>query len=497
MNSDNRRARIREEIKNTSRDAFILKEMKRLGFWPDDKEKPHVAEELIKRQQQLGQEIRELSKQARQYQDEEAVLNRYRKERLKKSRETQKANKKKREDERLVRKAAWKRQQQIDISYLGEHYSKNLHKKENNLERFAALGLPIIQDVRLLSVVLQTTVSELRFLAYFRQVSRVSHYLNYTIAKKDGSRRQISAPKPRLKKVQRAILDEILNKLSIDESAHGFCNNRSILTNAQPHINADVVVNFDLKDFFHSITYPRIWGLFRSLGFSDQLSTILALICSESEQNHVIVDGEKLCLSSIERHLPQGAPTSPAITNLICRKLDRRMAGVAKRLGFTYTRYADDMTFSGDQHARKKINALRWQVRAVVKSEDFALHPDKTHIMTNGMRKEVTGIVVNEKPAINRKKLKKFRALLHQIEHHGPQGKSWGESDDLFASIIGYARFVHMVNPEKGRIYLTKVNQLCSTHAPHLLPSKKKKKKNPEKHTPAINQKKKPWWRFW
>lgn len=497
MDSNERRAQLREEIRNSSRDAFILSEMKRLGFWPEGEDKPHVAEQLINRQRELGQEIRELTHQHRQYQNEESILNRYRKERLKKSRETQKANKKRREDERLVKKAAWKRTQQTDITFIGEHYSKNIHNKENNLERFAQLGLPIVQDVQLLCKVLNTTVSELRFLAYFRRVSTVSHYMNYTISKKDGSLRHISAPKPRLKKVQRAILDELLSKLTIDSSAHGFCTNRSILTNAKPHLSADVVINLDLKDFFPTITYPRIWGLFKSLGFSDQLSTILALICSQSDQSEVIVDDQHYHLSSIERHLPQGAPTSPAITNLICRRLDRRLTGVARKLGFQYTRYADDMTFSGSNDKRDKINALKWQIRAVLKSEDFILHPDKTHIMTNGMRKEVTGIVVNDKPSINRKKLKQFRALLHQIELNGPDGKSWGQSDDLFASIMGYARFVNMVDSKKGKKYLTQVKTICAKHAPHLVATKKKKILSSKKQDKNTNENKKPWWKFW
>ncbi|MCB0839893.1 MAG: RNA-directed DNA polymerase, partial [Bacteroidetes bacterium] len=335
-NSDqNRRENIRREIAQTSKDEFILKEMKRLGFWPNEEGKPRVEENLIKRQGELSREIADLSKKARIYQDREALLNKHRKERMHKSREKQKANKEKREAERLTKKEAWKEKQAKDIIYLGDKYSAGLKNKTNDLALLKKHQLPQIQNVLELAKCLKTNVSELRYLSYYRPVTKVSHYIRYALPKKNGGNRQISAPMPRLKTVQRAILDELLVKVPISQYANGFAPGRSIVTNASPHVNADLIVNMDLKDFFPTISYKRVWGMFKKLGFSDQNATVLALICTEPVEEKVEVDGEIYYISEGERVLPQGAPTSPAITNIICRRMDQRMAGIAKKLDFT------------------------------------------------------------------------------------------------------------------------------------------------------------------
>ena len=278
-------------------------------------------------------------------------------------------------------------------------------------------------------------------------------------------------------------LDELLVKVPISQYANGFAPGRSIVTNASPHVNADLIVNMDLKDFFPTISYKRVWGMFKKLGFSDQNATVLALICTEPVEEKVEVDGEIYYISEGERVLPQGAPTSPAITNIICRRMDQRMAGIAKKLDFTYTRYADDMTFSGPESSRQNLQKLLWQTKGVIKDEDFQIHPGKTRMMSNGNRKEVTGIIVNEKTTISRKKLKAFRALLFQIEKDGPKGKTWGESPDLMASILGFARYVYMVDKEKGKPLLERVKGIRQVYVP--------------KKTKTRGIENKPWWKFW
>ena len=486
--SSDRKAQIRKEINETSRQEFILKEMKRFGFWPDDEAEPHITETYIKRRSELSREVRELSKQNKAFLDKAAVLNKHKKERMKRSREKQKETKARREAERLAKKELWKDKQSKDIIFLGKKYSALLKNKTNNLEALQKNGLPKIANVEDLAKVLDTSVSELRFLAYHRFVSKISHYIRYAIPKKSGGVRNISAPMPRLKSVQRAILDQLLSKVSISEFAHGFASEKSIVSNAKPHLKADIVVNMDLKDFFPTLNYKRILGLIKKLGFSDQIAIILSLICTEPIEEKVKIDGEIFFINEGERLLPQGAPTSPMLTNIICYRMDQRMAGIARKLGFTFTRYADDMTFSGSEETRKNLKKLIWQTRAVIKDEGFNIHPDKTRIMANGNRKEVTGIVVNEKASVPRAKMKAFRALLFQIEKDGPNGKKWGDSSDLMASIMGFARYVYMVDPVKGKKYLQQVNAIHHKYAPKKLKSKKRKDSAGDK---------KPWWKFW
>ena len=225
-----------------------------------------------------------------------------------------------------------------------------------------------------------------------------------------------------------------------------------------------MVVNLDLRDFFPTVTYRRVKGLFRALGYSEQQATVLGLVCTEPEVDEVELDGRRWFVVKGERHLPQGAPTSPALTNLLCRRLDARMAGIARSLDYTYTRYADDLSFSASGESARHVRKLLWRVRAVVEDEGFEIHPDKLRIMRTGQRKEVTGIVVNQRPAICRKTLRRFRAVLRQVELDGPEGKHWNGNDNVLAALRGFACFIHMVDPAKGAPAMSRVEALLRKH---------------------------------
>ena len=138
------------------------------------------------------------------------------------------------------------------------------------------------------------------------------------------------------------------------------------------------------------------------------------------------------------------------------------MAGLAKKFHFAYTRYADDLTFSGTKEEIRKIPQLLWSVKQVVTDEGFTIHPDKLRIMRNGARKEVTGVVVNEKLNISRKTLDNFRATLYQIEKDGPEGKVWGNQKGvkLLPAIKSYAAYVGMIHPEKGERFKAQVQKI-------------------------------------
>jgi hypothetical protein len=265
------------------------------------------------------------------------------------------------------------------------------------------------------------------------------------------------------------MLDHLLTKLDVHQAAHGFCQERSIVSNATPHVGAGVVVNVDLRDFFPTVTYARVKGVFRALGYGEQVATLFALLATEPDTEEVELDGRRWFVAAGPRKLPQGAPTSPAITNLICRRLDRRLAGAAAKLGFSYTRYADDLTFSarspeGDGARRPDVGRMLRRVRWIVGLEGFAPHEKKTRVLRRGRRQEVTGVVVNDELGVERATLRKFRALLFQIDKDGPSGKRWGALPDVFASALGFASYVAMVSPAKGAPLVARVRALAARH---------------------------------
>ncbi|MDX1902562.1 MAG: reverse transcriptase domain-containing protein, partial [Thermonemataceae bacterium] len=407
------RQQLYDRIRETSKDAYILEEMKRLGFW-ENSTQPTLSETLIQKEATLQKELNELLDKQRQYNSKEQLLRDMRKQKLKQSKEKQAETKKRNEEKRQLKAQKWIESKQKDIIYLGEKVSAGLHEKiaqEGLLEKYQ---LPHFISVLALAEAMQITLPQLRFLAFHRAVSKTSHYHFYTVPKKSGGKRLISAPKPLLKKCQRWILESILYKITPNECVHGFVPKKSIVSNAKPHLQKAIVINLDLKDFFPSISYKRVKGLFENLGYSEQIATILALLSTHYEVEKVNVDGEMYYVQKGERVLPQGSPASPAITTLIAYKMDKRLGGLAKKLGFTYTRYADDLTFSTEASNEGNVAALLHFTKQVVEEEGFVIHPNKTHIMRAGSQKKVTGIVVNDKLGVDRTLLHKFRAFLHQ-----------------------------------------------------------------------------------
>ncbi|WP_261401968.1 reverse transcriptase family protein [Chenggangzhangella methanolivorans] len=370
------------------------------------------------------------------------------KRRKKAAMERRKETRKKNAQGRYDRALAWSERRRSELVYLGEGVSGGLQAEDAPATPKA--GLPDIASPKALADAIGVPLAELRFLAFDRKLTAISHYQRFSIAKKTGGLRQISAPMPRLKRAQYWILDNVLAKAAIHEAAHGFVPGRSIVTNAQAHVGRDVVVNLDLKDFFPTLTFRRVKGKFRGLGYSEPVATVLALLTTEPDVDEVEIDGERLFASKGSRLLPQGAPTSPMLTNLVCVRLDKRLAGLAKSMGFSYTRYADDMTFSASGEAAAKVGALLKFVGEIVAAEGFTVHPDKTRVMRRGTRQEVTGLTVNDRVGVPRDVLRNFRALLHQIEKTGPNGKRWGKARDVMDAATGFACFVRMVTPETG-----------------------------------------------
>ncbi len=463
-------ARIRE----IGREEFILEEMIRYGFWPEGEEIPQDPANEVQRRGELEQQLRQLRQENARLFNQKKLRQEAYKKRLTESRQKQQETKQRRERERQERSEAWQQQKENDIIYLGEGVSGGLNNTEGNIARLQTHKLPILNTAQEIATAINITVGELRFLAFSRPTSTISHYIRFKIPKKTGGERQISAPMSRLKNAQTWILDNILCNIPLHEAAHGFRAGHSIVTNAQPHVAADVIINFDLKNFFPSISYKRVKGLFFSLGYSEAAATIFALLCTESDVAEVELDGQTYYVAQRdtadatlrERHLPQGSPASPAITNIMCRRLDKRLTEMAAEVGFVYTRYADDLTFSASGDSLRHICNIFRRTESIVSHEGFTLNEEKTRIIRRkSSQLEVTGVVVNEFPTISRKELKRFRATLYQIEKDGPQGKRWGNGDDVMAAIQGFANFVAMVNPEKGGELVALVKQIKRKYA--------------------------------
>ncbi|QJB31071.1 RNA-directed DNA polymerase [Chitinophaga oryzae] len=444
------RQQLYDRIRASSKEEFILEEMTRLGFWAKNTSQPSLPETLIRREGELRRELNELLAEKQKYRNKERMLADMRKERMAKAKLKRAETKKRNEEKRKARAAAWAEKKNLDITYLGEEVSAGLNKVTPDEAQLAKFGLPVFKDATALAAAMGVTLGKLRFLAFNRQVANTSHYQRFEIPKKSGGTRVISAPMPQLKAAQHWILENILYKINNSAAAHGFVPGKSIVTNAVPHVGQDIVINIDLRDFFPSVPYKRVKGLFCKLGYAEQVATILGLLCTEPEVDEILLDNRKYYVAKTERHLPQGAPTSPALTNLICFKLDRRFEGLAAKYGYAYTRYADDMTFSAKGDAADKAGQVLWAVKQVVKEEGFTIHPDKLKVMRRGDKREVTGIVVNEKISLDRETLRKFRALLHQISKTGLAGKRWGKGRNIISSMEGFANYVYMVKPEQG-----------------------------------------------
>jgi|GEM_PF-623386 len=337
-------------------------------------------------------------------------------------------------------------------------------------------GVPVLANLAELRQLLN--IKSPKQLGYFLLASDDDGgpYTTHTIPKRSGGERKICAPKKQLKWVQKQILKHILSKVSPHPAAHGFVNGRSTVSNATPHVGAELVVKFDLKDFFPTIHYFRVMGLFASLGYavgkcmfgtddsSNYLAPVLARLCCYTDDPAMWGTAT----------LPQGAPTSPAISNLVCRRLDARLAGLAERNGGTYTRYADDLTFSFKSAEGMNLGRLRWWVDQVCQQEGFTVNQDKFRVIRDSQRQVVTGIVVNDGVRVPRELRRELRAILHNCETNGIEAEAtkWaaarkkqkedfdGTAKNFPQYLRGIAAYLNMVQPEHGAPLLRRVNEL-------------------------------------
>jgi RNA-directed DNA polymerase len=367
-------------------------------------------------------------------------------EERKRIREQKKADAERRKREHAQRVA---HNRQTDIVYLGRGVSKGLADRRSNVEKLQAAGLPVLSTPADLAAALGIEVSRLRWLAFHAEASAVSHYVYFMVPKKSGGERLLSAPHASMAAAQRWILDHILAKLAAHDAAHGFVPGRSILTNARPHVGSAVVLNCDLCDFFPSITANRVIGFFRQIGYSPAVATIMGLLTTECPRRKVLFRGEPWYVATGSRGLPQGACTSPALSNLISRRLDARLHGIARRLGWTYTRYADDITLSAKEPS-ERIGYMLARVCHIAENEGFAVNEKKTRVLRQSARQGITGVVTNVTLSVPRPLRRRLRAILHNASRTGLTAQNRKRHPHFRAWLDGTIAYIRMINPEQA-----------------------------------------------
>jgi RNA-directed DNA polymerase len=446
--ADSEKARLYREIVQQTSDEQVLARMRLLGFWPTNQGLPQDPTAEVRERERIEEEMARLRQQHSVIRDPEKALNEERKRRWEESKRRRADAKARRLAEEIRRREAWKKRRAETIVHAGIGVSAGLEKRTSDVAALEARGLPVLHAAEDLARAMGIPLSSLRWLTYHRSSATVVHYHRYSIAKKTGGVRHISAPKPALMKAQHWVLENIVGRLELEPPVHGFVPFRSIVTNAAPHCGKAVVVNLDLKEFFPSVTFRRVKGLFRKLGYSEHVAVVLALLCTEPPRVGAEIDGKVYHVALGARVLPQGACTSPALTNALCRRLDRRLAGLARKHGCTYTRYADDLTFSGDDG--RVVGRLLRSVRSILAGEGFTEHPRKTKVMRRSRQQEVTGLTVNVKPAVSRQEVRTLRAILHNAAKHGLASQNRGGRPDFAAYLRGRVEFVCMVDPLKA-----------------------------------------------
>ena len=328
--------------------------------------------------------------------------------------------------------------------------------------------VPEIASTGSLAAFLGVSDGELAWMADVRglersvQDERLRHYRYATLPRRTGSVRVIECPKPRLKAIQRTILHEILDWIPNHEAAHGFTRGRSVASHASEHTGRPVVVALDLQDFFASIAAGRVFGILRTAGYPEAVAHAMTALMTNVVPSAVwqtiprpsqpgrISAHHRLGRQLATPHLPQGAPTSPAVANLAAFGLDRRLSGLAASLELHYTRYADDLTFSGSMRLVRVAHTLRGAVAAIARQEGFTVNEEKSLLATRAGCQRVCGVVVNDRLNVPRREYDVLRAILHNAAVHGPASQNRDALPDFRAHLLGRISWVASLNAARG-----------------------------------------------
>jgi RNA-directed DNA polymerase len=321
-----------------------------------------------------------------------------------------------------------------------------------------------VDDAGGLARLLECSIPELLWFADPKGLQRRStspqlqHYRSRWISSGNGSARLLEAPKYRLRQAQRTILSQLLDPVPVHDSAHGFVTGRSVRTGAAPHVGAAVVISMDLESFFASISAGRIYGVLRSIGYPEPVAHLLTGLCTQATPVPVLAAMPNADTRSAFRlrrrlagpHVPQGAPTSPQLANLCAFPLDRRLSAYALAAGMSYSRYADDLTFSSLDPA-VRAGAIIAAVGTIVAEEGFVVHTGKTRVRRQHQRQQVTGVVVNSRLRLPREDYDTLRAILHNCRRDGPDEQNRDGHADFQAHLRGRIAWAGSLDAEQGR----------------------------------------------
>ena len=270
-------------------------------------------------------------------------------------------------------------------------------------------------------------------------------YYNFSISKKSGGKRIISMPNKELLIVQKKIQEKILDNVIIHKNAFGFVKNKSIIDNAKMHLNKEMILNMDLKDFFPSIHRGRVFYIFKN-------------ICNYDNNTSYCLTK----LTTYKNSIPQGAPTSPVISNIVAFMLDVRLSKIADKFNINYTRYADDITFSGNKENINK--SLLKIVNDIIEGCGFKVNKKKTRFASYAGRQEVTGLIVNNKEiSVPNDYIKKIRQELYYVKKYGLKGhrEKVGFTNKYFKDhMLGKILFVNQIDSKKGKKLLNEFNKI-------------------------------------
>lgn len=329
----------------------------------------------------------------------------------------------------------------------------------------AGWGVPALATLNTLAEWLGLTRSELEWFADCHGRSArernepLRHYRYRAIRKSAGRYRVLEIPKPRLKEIQQKVLREILDRVPVHDAAHGFRRRRSIATFAKPHCGKRVVLRFDLKNFFPSVQASRVHAIFRFIGYPPEVARRLTGLCTNVVPDQVWSQLPKSFDPAKQwddlrpyrvPHLPQGSPTSPALANLAAYRLDCRFYSLAKSLGAVYTRYADDLAFSGDRDLERSLPRLRVLICTIALEEGFEINLRKARVMREAVRQQLVGVVVNAHLNRPRAEYDRLKAILTNCIRHGPAAQNREYVKDFRAHLLGRVAHWTMINPHRG-----------------------------------------------
>lgn len=316
---------------------------------------------------------------------------------------------------------------------------------------------PPIDDLAALASFLRLTDDELDWYADRRSLNRHAtiqrlHHYRYRWL----SGRLIEAPKPRLRALHRLLLTDVLGRMPVHANVHGFVPGRGAHTFAAAHAGRPTVIRLDLTSFFTSITAPRVYGLLRGAGYPEPVAHTLTAICTTRTPIAVLRDAPATLTQRAYRlallrtpHLPQGSPCSPALANLCAYRLDRRLTGLATAFDARYTRYADDLAFSG-RFGTARAHDLLDRVGAIVADEGLRVHPTKSRVRGQGDRQLLAGLVVNARPAVPRDAYDRLRAVLRDAATNGLTAANREGHPDFAGHLAGRVSWASHRHPARA-----------------------------------------------